>query len=275
MIIKNGRVRRKFLVFLDIDGTLVDSSQKTNSNALPRIIREMSRKGVLFGLNSNRSYNDIIGIYKKFCLNGPIILENGVYFKKTLLAAKTFFVLNPQRLNVLSRKAVEKFIKGQNLDCSLLVGNTVKLIKSNGLTSFPFVILLNKFREYTGSVYIYRYGKIDAYLSKKLVSFLRVYFRYNKLNLLVESPKSFGNVIFWPKGIDKGKAFKEIKKYYRGYQFVMVGDDLADLKTLPEVEYFFAVKNAQKSVKQMADYVSKGEYTEGVVEILQHLQDIS
>jgi hydroxymethylpyrimidine pyrophosphatase-like HAD family hydrolase len=169
---------------------------------------------------------------------------------------------------------VTEFTKSKRLDCKILVGDTVELIKSGGVARLPLIFLLNKHRKYTCSVHIYRHGKRDPDLSRRLALFLRKYFKDNDLSLVVENPKSFGNVIFWHKGVDKGMAFRKIKKYYPDYEFIMIGDDLADLKTLKEVKYFFSVNNAQEIVKQKSDYVASEEYTRGVVEALRYLRRI-
>ena len=265
---------KKLLIFLDIDGTLIQSNQKPNSQKLPTIIKKLSKKGILFGLNSNRSFHDTKEIYRQFELNGPIFLENGVYFKKTENSKRIFLIKNLLKLKKISKQATKSFIEKHKINCNFFYGNTVKFIKSNKLKSIPLAILVNSFREYTGSVHIYKYGKRELLLAKKLTVFLKSYFKKNNLSLLVENPKAFGNIVFWPKGIDKGIALQKAKKYYRSYDFVMIGDDLADLETLKRTKYFFAVGNAQKEVKEKADFCSQETYTKGVIEIL-HLIDNS
>lgn len=263
----------KILIFLDIDGTLIKPNQKPNSKQLPDVIKKMAAKGFLFGLNSNRSLQDVLHIYKQFQLNGPIILENGVYFKKNDRSRKIFLIKHPLRFRSITKQTLHEFIQKFNIKCKFILGDTVKLIKSNKLNSIPLAIIANGFREYTGSVHIYQYGKRDTKLSIKLNDFLKNYFAKQKLNMSVEMPRSFGNVVFWPKEINKGKAMKMVKKYYKKYEFIMIGDDLADLKTLKEIKYFFAVGNAQDEVKAKADFIANQKYTKGVIEAIEYLMD--
>ena len=89
--------RKRILIFLDIDGTLITPAQKTNSNSLPRLIRELGKQGILFGLNSNRSIEDLQPLYRKFFLNGPIIAENGVYFIPAPKKKKHFLIPRPPK----------------------------------------------------------------------------------------------------------------------------------------------------------------------------------
>ena len=263
---------KKLLIFLDIDGTLIKPNQQPNTRKLPSVIQKLASKGVLFGLNSNRSFEDIMPIYRQFGLNGPIILENGVYFLKSPDSRRTFLVQKPKLLHRTSAQAIRAFIRERSLACQFDHTDTVKIVKSKKLKTAPLGIFLNGFRKYTGSVHIYRYGKRDFQLAKDLRTFLKKYFAKKGLDLLVESPKAFGNVVFWPRGANKGKALRKIKKYYPNYDFFMVGDDLADLETCQEIQGFFAVGNAQSKVKKAADYIAHEAYTKGVVEILNYIE---
>lgn len=260
----------KHLIFLDIDGTLIQSNQKPNTNRLPAVIERLSRKGVLFALNSNRSFEDVEHIYREFSLNGPMILENGVYFidngKKRMLAKIT------KSIQPYIVKIVEDFVHTNSLKCEVLFTDTVSIIKSKNLKKNPLVILVNSYRKYTASIHIYRYGTHDRILAQKLTRYIKRYFLDKKFDFHVESPKSFGNVVIFPKGADKGRALGEIKKYYPEYAFYMIGDDSADLKTLREINGFFAVGNAQRDVMKKACYVSPYTHTRGVVDILEHFE---
>lgn len=266
---------KKILVFLDIDGTLIKPDQRPNTKKLPNLIQELSEREVLFGLNSNRSLEDITPIYQQFALNGPIILENGVYFLKSLNSQRIFLTKDPLLIRKISVQAVKSFIKRENLSCEFHHTDTVKIIKSKRLKSIPLGIFVNGFRKYTGSVHIFRYGERDFKLAKKLCSFLRKYFTDRDLNLAVEVPKTFGNVIFWPRDASKGKALRKIKKFYPEYDFFMIGDDLADLETRKEIESFFAVANAQNEVKKAAHFTASEPYTKGVIEILNYIEENS
>jgi len=260
---------KKLLIFLDIDGTLIQLNQRPNSAALPKIIKKLSERGFLFGLNSNRSFEDVKPIYEKFGLNGPLILENGTYFKKDLHSKKIFLISNPQNISHMTEAAVKSFAESLSPNATVEFTDTVKIIKQNKrLKKISQGILANKFRKYSGSVHLFKYGERDLKTAKKLAGYLRNYFKRNKLELEVEVPKYSDNIVFWPSRCNKGTALKKLKSYYNDYSFGMIGDDLADLKTLGHLKYFFAVANAQPMVQKKADFVSKKPYTQGVVEIL-------
>lgn len=260
---------KKLLIFLDIDGTLIQKNLRPNSAVLPKIIKRLSERGFLFGLNSNRALEDVLPVYKKFDLNGPLVLENGTYFKKDLGSKEQFLISNPKNISKITATAIKSFADFYRLDATVKIADTVKIIKQNErLKKIPQGIFANKFRKYSSSVHLFKYGERDLETAKKMSGFLRKYFKQHKLELDVEVPRYSDNIVFWPSKCDKGTALKKLKKYYSDYAFSMIGDDLADLKTLGQLKYFFAVGNAQPEVKKKADFVSKKTYTQGVVEIL-------
>lgn len=263
----------KHLIFLDIDGTLIQPNQKPNTDKLPSVIKRLSRKGVLFALNSNRSLEDVESIYRKFVLNGPMILENGVYFIDN--GKREMLVKNTRPIRSRITKMVKDFVKENDLECKVSCTDTVRVIKSRSIKKVPFIILINSYRKYTASIHIYRYGLHDRELAKKLTRYIKKRFVDEKIDFHVESPKSFGNVIVFPKDADKGRALRKIKTYYPEYTFYMIGDDLADLKTLREIKSFFAVGNAQEDVQKKANYTSSFTYTKGVVDVLKHFEKVN
>lgn len=266
-------MKNKFLVFLDIDGTLIKENQKPNTNKLPSVIKKLEKEGFLFGLNSNRSLEDIENIYKKFALNGPVILENGIYFKKNIKGKKKFIFDKKNKINNDILRATKKFIKEKKLNATVSKLDTVSEISKNKNIK-GISIMINKFRLYTGSIHIYRDGTRDRILAKKLAIYLKKYFKDLKKDISVMVTSIFGNIILFPKGINKKLAFKAIRKYYSDYNFVMIGDDIDDANTIKYVDYFFTVGNASNRVKSKASYVSKNFYTRGVVDILNNSNKI-
>jgi HAD superfamily hydrolase (TIGR01484 family) len=261
---------KKHLIFLDIDGTLIQPNQKPNSMKLTPLIKHLSKKGVLFGLNSNRSIEDVRPLYKQFHLNGPLVLENGVFFlfkkQKVMLLKKT------KAITPLITQIVQDFILFKQLNCKVVCLDTVAFITSKKKTSIPLIIVINKYRQYTSSIHILRFGVHDKVLAKELCDYISTYFKRNRLQLTAESPQSFGNIVITPNKVNKGTALKALQAHLSNYQFHMIGDDPADLETSRWITSFFAVGNAGKEVKEKSDYISKKKYTQGVVDILEYFE---
>jgi hydroxymethylpyrimidine pyrophosphatase-like HAD family hydrolase len=241
-----------------------------NDKRLPSLINHLSKDGFLFGLNSNRSLEDVSPIYKKFNLNGPIILENGVYFifkrKKIFLLAKPK-IITPRFIEGI----LVAFIKKENLNATIKIHDSVKALTSSITAATPLLFLVNKYRKFTGSIHILRYGKRDRILAQKLTEFIGKEFRQSKLDFTVTCPETFGNVIFYPKKSSKRMALQKIKAYYPRYHFYMIGDEMNDFKAIHKIGTFLTTGNATPRVKTMAFYVAKNTYTKGLVEILNRL----
>ncbi len=265
-------MKQKFLIFLDIDGTLIKENQKPNTSRLPAVIKKLERKGFVFGLNSNRSFEDIISVYTNFGLNGPIVLENGVYFKKNLESKRVFLANTRSRIQSDLMRASKQFVHKKGIDAQVLCLDTVSAITAHPSKSKGVVIMINKYRLFTGSLHIYRDGVRDRGLAKDLAKYLRKYFKSTKKNMTVVVPEAFGNIVVYPNCISKTKALAHLRVYYPECFFAMIGDDDADADTLKEVDYFFAVGNATISAKRNAKYVAKGSHTKGVIDILQHME---
>ncbi|MHC1567033.1 MAG: phosphoglycolate phosphatase [Candidatus Syntropharchaeia archaeon] len=75
------------------------------------------------------------------------------------------------------------------------------------------------------------------------------------------------------KGVNKGKALKKVSEMI-GIDikdFVGIGDAENDKEMLEIVGFGIAVGNAREEIKEIADYVTKGEYGEGVAEAVDML----
>lgn len=251
------------LVFLDIDGTLLKPNYRTNSERLPKMIKKLSSKQYVFCLNSNRAIEDLRPIAKKFNINGPLVAENG-----------TFSVIkNKQEMLTKAEPIAEKLSRAlkeieQKEDVRVYKIDTVKNGRRKAYSRNK-VLLVNKFRDYTGSIHVRNNGRNDLKLAKQLVRYFEKYFGND---YAISTSKIFSNVLISPKSADKGKAIKTLKeKYYSGSTVVMIGDDSADMPVMNVVDKFFAVGNAEPRVKKHADYEAKLPYTQGVVEILSYL----
>lgn len=62
---------------------------------------------------------------------------------------------------------------------------------------------------------------------------------------------------------DKAKIIRHLKKYYKYIAYV--GDDINDIEAMKECYVSFAVGDAEKEVKKVADYTTKGNGGNGAV----------
>ena len=261
--------KNKPLIFIDIDGTLVNSDQKTNSGGLRPLVKQLASAGFLFGINSNRSVKDIEPIYNRFDFSGPLIAENGVCF--IYKNKKHFFHQKPKKISALTKQYVSEYATNTQPPASFYFGDTVSLLKNHNNLKKPLVIMANSFRQYTGSIHLFKNGQRDIVLASKLANYLKLKFRRNRLTLTVEVSKSSGNVTFYPSQTNKAKAIQKIKAFFSKRDIIMIGNGLSDLKILPFVKYFCAVGNALPEVKKQAHLVTQRQFTQGVIELLKQL----
>lgn len=200
-------MKKTFLTFLDIDETLIKENQRPNSKRLPAVVQKLEKKGFIFGLNSNRSFEDIQSVYNEFGLNGPVVLENGVYFKKTITSRKTFLFSERTHVRAELVRASKDFAVSKSLDARVESMDTVAAIAAHKKTKGA-VIMINKFRLFTGSIHVYRDGVRDRELAAKLATHLKKHFRTAGKDIEVLLTGLFGNIIVYPRGTSKTTAFK-------------------------------------------------------------------
>ncbi|PIR93846.1 hypothetical protein COT97_04445 [Candidatus Falkowbacteria bacterium CG10_big_fil_rev_8_21_14_0_10_39_11] len=263
---------KKQLIFFDIDGTLIGENQRPTIDNLPELVSTMTEQGFLFGFNSNRSCEDIEKWYRYFNMNGPIVLENGVYFLNNIGDEPKFLVSNPLKLKKIVEGLINDYIKDKELSCNFILGDS-SAIFAKGELDDGFLIIMNDFRLYTASIHVFKDKKRDKQEANKLAKYLIEKMKVREYDLIVEVPEMFNNVIIYPAGISKSLAFKKIRKYYPEYEISMIGDDIADAETAQVIDKFYAVDNAVDQAKMQATFVANQGYTAGVYEILQRLSN--
>ena len=72
------------------------------------------------------------------------------------------------------------------------------------------------------------------------------------------------------KDISKGNALKKLKKYLglRDDEVVSIGNHMNDKELIEESFVGVAVANAVEGLKEVADFVTEGEYEKGVIEVI-------
>jgi HAD superfamily hydrolase (TIGR01484 family) len=253
------------IIFIDIDGTLLDNNLRANSGALPTLSKLLEQKGVLLGINSNRSLEDVLPVIKIFGITGPLILENGTYC--IFNESEIFFVQRPKyNINKNILKIVRKFADENGV--KLLFGDTVKLLKN--INSNEKLILMNSFRKYSASVHIFSDGIRNRELAKKIFSLLKK--QLNSKSLNVSLSNSSHSITCNIKKGSKTEAIKKIRSYFPDTKIYAIGNSVEDSLTMKYTDGFFAVANAEKEVQKKAIYVATKTYTQGVVEILRLIE---
>lgn len=253
------------IVFLDIDGTLIDVQQRTNADILP-ILTALQQQGVSFGLNSNRSWEDVEPIIERFHLDGPFILENGAYIKNGTEVFMTPGVF--ENIPVIVKKAVDEIVLRSFPNADVQSVDTTKIITSEQ-TKKGNHFYLNQFRKFSASIHHRFNGTSSMHVADELAVQLNQYFSDHHHNLVATAHTHGDTVTVGTPSINKGTGMKFIQQQFPERELIAIGDGSDDIKLRPFVHKLFAVANAIPELKQVANTVSSESMTKGVIELLQ------
>lgn len=271
-------------IILDIDGTLLESDYSVSYPQVVSTIRKLSQRGVAFSLNSNRSIEDILPVAKKFGIEGPLVVENGVYY---VLAADNY---QPQYLvskETSERFAHDKYEFERELQSILRSKypqgvhwesvDTVRLISSAERQTYAegeVVVANNQYRKYTTSahVYIQRHGKLEKLTDQELGDIcekLEVW--CDTRDMVVSKGVGFSNILAGSRETSKTTAVKALREMYPTHTFVSIGNEKGDGAMLQDNGVFYAVANATEDAKSIATYISSYPTSKGVDDILRNI----
>lgn len=255
------------IIFLDIDGTLIDVDQKPNTDELPSCIAELQKKGVRFGLNSNRALEDIRLVAAAFGLNGPFILEGGAYFLETLDGTPHSLSKNTIDVPAITEQALKKIIPDLFSGADLMKIDTTRLIIENKFKAGKH-FYQNEFRKFSASIHHRFDGGAHFEVAKQLARALQTSFDEEKVPLNAAAHTHGATVTVGMVGVTKGQGIKAVRELHPNAQIVAIGDGADELSLRRYVDRLYAVANAIPELKQVADAVSQEPMTRGVVELL-------
>ncbi|KYZ76601.1 hypothetical protein AXX12_09230 [Anaerosporomusa subterranea] len=256
------------LIVSDLDGTLLDKQQ-----AIPKhtkdLIAEFQSGGGLFSIATGRMEMSVAKYIKELAITVPIILYNG---------AK---IVHPGKALAL---------REHTLDCGI-ARTVLGLVKR-----YPWDVLLYQNQSLyveKGTDVIRRYAAKDG-VNWQEVGDLLAFLEGAPTKLLiigddrgfsgfveecvracgrmintVRSERSYLEVL--PDNVSKGKALLELCSILgvKPSQTVALGDHLNDLSMIQAAGLGVAVANAHEYLKQQAGYVTTGEDTDGVAEVIE------
>lgn len=278
----------KYLIFLDIDGTLLTPDYKNNFPLLINKIKDLQKKGnIVFSLNSNRSLHDLLPIAQEFGILGPLICENGIFVYFQNLRKKV--ILAPLQ-SLKKMKEIKRLFKKWVMESQNIVGKKMHYFKADTVSfikdgtkhlEFPensIILLDNKFRDYTISAHVRRleFGKMvkDLQALKSLREYIEKQIKNNGFNQIVTVSSSdvFCNLLIYPKFVNKKTGVMFLKeKYYKDYKVIAIGDEITDFKMVEGIGDFWTVANASDQLKKISLKVAKNIYAKGVYELISQL----
>jgi len=257
------------LVVSDMDGTLLNSKHEV-SPLFFQLFDKLKEQNIHFCAASGRQYNSIISKLDAIKNEIFVISENGglAKHKDKLLV-----------LNVLSTEKIIKIItelrlvKGANI---VLCGKDTALIESNNQE------FINLFQEYYNDFKIVDdlveaaskgdFLKIAVYHFKSSEKFIYPVIKGLGDDLLIKiSGTNWLDIS--DKKANKGNALREVQQILNitKEETMVFGDYHNDIEMLQEADYSFAMKNAHKEIKEIANYTTESNDNFGVEKVLEQL----
>ena len=257
------------LVVSDMDGTLLNSKGEVSASFF-KLFHQLQNQSIHFCAASGRQYNSIIDKLAIIKDDIYIIAENGGIAKKgnDLLA-----------LNVLSIATIKKVIPVlRTISDShiVLCGINGAFIESKNQE------FINYFQEYYHS-----YQIVDDLIAiADSEDFLKIAIYHNdsseeniypkvkefKDEMLIKiSGKNWLDIS--DKNANKGSALREVQQILNitKEETMVFGDYHNDIELMQEAHFSFAMKNAHKDIKEIANYTTESNDNLGVERILEKL----
>jgi len=260
-------------LILDIDGTLVNS-RKVVSEATRDAIIEAQKRGKIVAIASGRSISGIRRTASSISLEefgGYVIAYNGT----TVVNCKTgeciynqmiatemiapvyeaakeakvgILVYHDQQKELLSGNGVDKYIEADARACEIAIRETTHFVQD---INFP----INKFLLTGEPEYM---CEVEKKMQEKFG---------DRLNVFRSDPYY---VELLPKFVDKGVAVEKLMKHLdiKKDKVICIGDSYNDLPMLRHVGLGVAMGNAQKEVKEAADFITDSNDEDGIVKVI-------
>lgn len=255
-------------VFIDIDGTLLDTDYKTNCD-FSEILSFYSDKIWLI-LNSDTPIKSLFNFQKYFNISKDniVIWEYwSCIWKKDIDSINLLWISIIDNIKIIN-KLITSYIKEiwyvYLCDAQKIIQNNVSVW--NNLNN---VFLINKYRENSFSFYIRKNVNWNMLLNYEIFKELKE----KILSILINFPDFYldSNFEYWLfiihyKWVHKKRSFNFLDNFILWDKF-MIWNSMSDFIWRDDVLQY-AVSNSDEDYKIKSRYVSNYEYTQGVFDIL-------
>lgn len=251
------KLKNKYLIGLDLDGTLLNDSQKICLKT-KLYLRHLSKEGHLIVLSSGRPLRAMIDYYKDLKLDSPMISINGALVN-----------FNKNRIHdtyLIKKEKIIELIKIINKDNNVsIMCETIDTIFTNDLVTFDF-LLFNKDKSMT-----IKYGEVDKILDRDTFTFIIKYDGSQSMKKLIEESISGQDDLyfrFWGDYSFVELTYKKCSKYQALHEIAqnhsidmnhiyVFGDANNDIEMLSHFKNGVCMANANERIKQCSKFVTK------------------
>lgn len=259
------------VLYIDLDGTLIDSKYQITATEITAAISELQSQGWLIGLSSDTPLEPLRTWRERFGMNGDIIAERGC-----ILEVSGQVYGNTGDIELFQTSLQKMTAQFSKLGCRIWSGDTVEFIRSGQRLGNPgeTVILINEHRTQSLGLYVRRVTaegslEMDSDLTNQIIDRVRPFFPQID-DLRTDLNHEYGILILSRNSVAKRQGTLEVMTARNLTQIGMIGNSMTDFIG-SDIALHYAVANASPEFKQHVDYVASEELTAGVVQILRQL----
>lgn len=257
-----------YMLVSDMDATLLTNKHKI-SDKNREAVDYFTSQGGLFTVATGRMNKGVREYMDKLTINAPAILHNGaqIYDFENEKAISEKFIEEDRKAAI---KRVYEDIPELGLE--IYSNETIYVYRECSETE--------RFRKrrYSDVVYgmpdeAWEQPWIKCLLigeKKQLDYYEPIYRRDYDSGYAVRSGKKYLDVVSGE--ASKGIALKELKRYVGADKVIAVGDNMNDISMLQAADISFAVDNAEKSVKEIADFIAPSNNDDAIAYIIDKLE---
>jgi Cof subfamily protein (haloacid dehalogenase superfamily) len=257
------------LVVSDMDGTLLNSKGKVSPQFF-NLFKELQKRNIYFCAASGRQHNSIVDKLAAIKNDIHVIAENGAIAKKD------------EEILLLTSLASEKITSIIPILRSIKDANLVLCSQNSAFIESKDERFISLFQEYYHSFQVVDdlmevakttpVLKIAIYHFDSSEAFIYPVIKHLKNDYLLKiSGQNWLDIS--DEKANKGNALREVQKLLNitKEETMVFGDYHNDIEMMQEADFSFAMKNAHKDIKELANYETESNDNFGVETILEKL----
>lgn len=247
---------KNHVIYLDIDGTIIDSKKHSIPDSAKKALNMLMEKGYQLCIATGRRFEsidkEVMDLYLwdgYVCDNGHDILDK----KKTLIYEKYF----------------DKELIQKTIDISNQTGVSVEL---KTFDDYFLVTSRNKAVEKAYKYFGMREPKLKRNMSYDNIIAMMLFGEkessYERFSLIEEIEvhpgiQCYADVTM--KGYNKAKGIKKSLEALKKQKYIAIGDSMNDYDMLREASVSIAMGNGENKLKAISDYVTKNIEDDGIL----------
>lgn len=256
---------KKYVILIDVDGTLTESSKKEVSKKVVEGLRLAKEKGHILAIATGRVLEPTkqLGLDKEFnyyaCLMGTTIYN---------VDTDSFEFINENRINSKYVEELMYYFHNSNMIWTYKgkCKEFTTYVNKNGTNKYGAeLVSIEKVKKDIENNEIFQLLADKHLINQDIIN------KYPDLSF-IEMPAGYYDIL--KKGQSKADIVKYFRKRYPDYTIVAIGDSNNDIDMFKTCDISIAMGNSKDDIKQMCDYVTKSVQEDGVYYALTEILDI-